>query len=96
LRGAFKLYALQRYGPCISHQRTYAAPKHQHCRGLESDCCRQWRLPRIFTRSRRAGAKPSSLDVRGASATMLLTFPFHLRGAQVVNPKPKYHRLKQM
>ena len=37
LRGAFKLYALQRCGPCISHQRTYDAPKHQHDRGLESD-----------------------------------------------------------
>jgi hypothetical protein len=41
LRGAFKLYALQRCGPCISHQRTYDAPKHQHYRGLESDCSRQ-------------------------------------------------------
>ena len=30
LRGAFKLYALQRCGPCISRQRTYGAPKHQH------------------------------------------------------------------
>ena len=45
LRGAFKLYTLQRCGPCISHQRTYDAPKHQHYRGLESDCSRQWRLP---------------------------------------------------
>ena len=40
LRGAFKLYALQRCGPCISHQRTYDAAKHQHYRGLESDCSR--------------------------------------------------------
>jgi hypothetical protein len=26
LRGAFKLYALLRRGPCISHQHTYDAP----------------------------------------------------------------------
>ena len=26
LSGAFKLYALQRRGPCVSHQRTYDAP----------------------------------------------------------------------
>src|SRR5437879_263811 len=44
LRGAFKLYALQRCGPCISHRRTYDAPEHQYQRGLESDCSRQWRL----------------------------------------------------
>src|SRR5258707_8718051 len=29
LRGAVKLYALQRCGPCISRQRRYGAPKHQ-------------------------------------------------------------------
>src|SRR5205807_5289750 len=70
LRGAFKLDALQRCGPCIGRQRRYGAPKHQHDRGLENDCSRQWRLPRIFVRSRRA--KPCSRRVRGASAMMLL------------------------
>ena len=45
LRGAFKLDALQRGGPCISHQRTQQAPEHQHCRGLQKDCAGQWRLP---------------------------------------------------
>jgi hypothetical protein len=29
LRGAFKLDALQRYGPCISHQRKQDAAQHQ-------------------------------------------------------------------
>ena len=45
LRGAFKLHTLQGCGPCISRQRTYDAPKHQHYHGLESDCPRQCRLP---------------------------------------------------
>jgi hypothetical protein len=44
LRGAFKLDALERCGPCTDHLRTHGAPKHQHNRGLESDCSRQWRL----------------------------------------------------
>jgi hypothetical protein len=38
---------------------TWITPLHYNKGGWESDCSRQWRLPRIFTRSRRAGAKPS-------------------------------------
>ena len=45
LRGAFELYTLQRCSLCISHQRTYDAPKQKYDRGLESDCSWQWRLP---------------------------------------------------
>jgi hypothetical protein len=86
LRGTFKLYALQRCGPCISHQRTYDAAKHQHYRGLESDCSRQWRLPRIFARSRRTSAKPSGLHGRGACGpTAKVT---RLTRADTSGPKP--------
>src|SRR5262249_34003211 len=41
LRSAFKLYALQRCGPSISHQSTCSPPKHDDHRGLETHCSRQ-------------------------------------------------------
>src|SRR5262245_13542470 len=56
LRGAFKLYALQTYGPCVSHQPTCDVTKLQHCRSLARDCSRQCRLlecsPAVIVRAR--------------------------------------------
>src|SRR6266446_5677257 len=45
LRGAFKLYALQRSSQSVNHQTTYDAPKRQHYGGWESDSSRHPRLP---------------------------------------------------
>src|SRR3954453_20494383 len=85
LRGAFKFYALQRCGPCINHQCTYDAPEHQHYPDLEGDCSRQWRLPLILSRSRRAN--PSSLRVRFSHHVLKLPFRYNM-----LVPQPKDSR----